>query len=142
MKNSLCRCVRILAAATFATAICLPPAIAQHRPPAGNPAPCTPGICVITVTVNDCQAAGGIVLDPPFVSASSAVNLRWKIVTDSYVFAQNGIEFDPPGGPFTQQNSPRPNEFRIRNDKSQNGDFYYYVNVDGCRTVDPFIRNN
>ena len=59
-----------------------------------------------------------------------------------FEFAPNGIVFDPPNAQFEPQHSPTSSEFRIHNNKSQTGDFYYYVNVDGCRRVDPWIRNN
>jgi hypothetical protein len=127
--------------------VALPPiAAAQSGRPPGPPpglgaTPCTPGICVIRVFVDDCSSAGGIRLDKPLVSVAEAVNLRWEIVTPGHVFAPNGIEFDPPNPQFEAQNSPRPNEFRLRNHKTAAGDFYYFVNVQGCARHDPWIRN-
>lgn len=110
-------------------------------PPGLGAVPCTPGVCVIQVFVDDCSAPGGIRLDKPLVSVTEAVNMRWEIVTPGFVFAENGIEFDPPNPQFEPRNSPRPNEFRLHNRKSQAGDFYYFVNVQGCARHDPWIRN-
>jgi hypothetical protein len=110
-------------------------------PPGLSPERCTPGVCVIQVFVDNCSAQGGIRLDKPFVSTTSAVNMRWEIATPGFEFAGNGIEFDPPNAQFEQQPSPRPNQFRMQNRKTQNGDFYYFVNVRGCRRHDPLIRN-
>jgi hypothetical protein len=113
-----------------------------RSPPAGIAAvPCTPGVCVIRVFVDDCHAPGGIRLDKPLVEADRAVNMRWEIATPGFVFAANGIAFDPPDAQFQPQPSPRPNEFRLHNAKSQAGDFYYFVNIQGCRPHDPWIRN-
>lgn len=67
--------------------------------------------------------------------------MRWEIVTPGFVFDINGIQFEPPNTQFDVQNSPRPNEFRIHNKKSQSGDFYYFVNVKGCVRHDPWVRN-
>ena len=119
-----------------------PPSDGGHMVPKAPPTPCNPGICKINVTVNDCMREGGITVDPDFVSVSMARNMRWVIVTPGFEFAPNGIVFDPPNAQFEPQNSPTTSEFRIRNLKTQAGDFYYYVNVDGCRRVDPWIRNN
>jgi hypothetical protein len=115
------------------------------RPPAPPPglaaAPCTPGVCTIQVFVDRCNAADGIRLDKPLIEVTSAVNMRWEIVTPGFVFDANGIQFEPPNAQFDVQHSPRPNEFRIHNRKSQLGDFYYFVNVKGCVRHDPWIRN-
>lgn len=124
----------------FATS-CTPMAPTPRTPPSGPPTPCNQGICIIKVTVNDCRAAGGIVLDKPFVSVDRANNMRWEIVTPGFEFDTNGIQFDPPNAQFRVQHSPRPNEFRLHNNKSTNGDFYYFVNVKGCLQMDPWVRN-
>jgi hypothetical protein len=110
-------------------------------PPGLAPEGCPPGVCVIQVFVDNCSAQGGIRLDKPFVSTTSAVNMRWEIATPGFEFASNGIDFDPPNAQFERQPSPGPNQFRIQNHKTQNGDFYYFVNVRGCRRHDPLIRN-
>ena len=109
--------------------------------PTAPPWPCSPGICRIEVKVVDCVADGGITVDPPFVEVTVARNMRWVIVTPGYEFAPNGVEFSPPHAQFVTQPSPDSAQFRIRNLKTQLGDFYYYINVDGCRRVDPWIRN-
>lgn len=110
-------------------------------PPGITARPCTPGICILEVTVVDCTRPGGITVDPPLLDVTVARNMRWVIVTRGYEFAPNGIEFSPPNSQFVIQHSPDTNEFRVRNLKTQNGDFYYYVNVDGCLRADPWIRN-
>jgi hypothetical protein len=122
-------------------ASCAQPA-AKPGPPSGlAAAPCTPGVCTIQVFVDRCNAADGIRLDKPLVEASSAVNMRWEIVTPGFVFDTNGIQFDPSDAQFEVQNSPKPNEFRIHNRKTRTGDFYYFVNVKGCVPHDPWVRN-
>lgn len=103
--------------------------------------PCTPGNCTITVTVTACNRPGGISVDAPVVEVTQAVNMRWVIQPARYAFAANGIELDPPNAQFRVQNSPRPNEFRLHNAKTQTGDFHYFVNVEGCLPLDPLIRN-
>jgi hypothetical protein len=102
---------------------------------------CPPGVCVIQVFVDDCSAPGGIRLDKPLVEVTAAVNMRWVIVTPGFVFTAAGIEFDPPAAQFEAQHSPQANEFRLHNQKARNGDFYYAVNVQGCRKHDPWVRN-
>jgi hypothetical protein len=110
--------------------------------PKAAPTPCNPGICVIKVKVTDCAAVGGITVDPDYVSADQAVNMRWAIETAGYEFTSQGIQFFPPNPQFETQPSPRPSEFRIQNHKIQPGDYYYFVNVTGCRPADPWVRNN
>lgn len=138
--------IAMAAAALLACMAAAGPALAQHKPASASATPCNPGNCRITVTVNDCQAEGGITVDPDNVAVNSARNMRWEIVTPGYVFAANGIQFDPPHAQFEPRNSPKPNEIHIFNKKTQNGDFYYFVNVKksgggDCRQVDPFVRN-
>lgn len=122
-------------------------ALAQ-RPPAPPGRPCNAGNCVITVKVTDCQAVGGISVDPVTVVVSSARNMRWEISPKNlgFVFAANGIQFDPPNAQFQPKNSPKPDEIHIHNAKTQLGDFYYFVNVKqangtSCKPLDPFVRN-
>ncbi len=119
-----------------------------QRPPAPPGRPCNPGNCVLTVTVTDCEAEGGISVDPETVVVNSARNMRWEIKpkNSGYVFAANGIQFDPPNAQFQPRNSPSPDQVHLRNAKTSNGDFYYFVNIqraDGtaCRQLDPFVRN-
>ena len=128
------------AAALLLTLFVLPPAVAQRKP-FGAERPCGPGVCVITVTVNDCYAPGGIVVDPDVASTRSPIILRWVMATSGYEFTDDGIDFEDPDQ-FIRLSSPRPNEFRFRNTRTRDGDFYYWVRVRGCREVDPFIRNN
>jgi hypothetical protein len=120
---------------------CAQPSSHPSPPPGLIAAPCTPGVCTIQVFVERCNAADGIRLDKPLVEATEAVNMRWEIVTPGFVFDDNGIQFDPPHAQFDVRNSPRPNEFRIHNRKTQVGDFYYFVNVKGCVRHDPWVRN-
>jgi hypothetical protein len=103
--------------------------------------PCTPGNCTINVTVTACNRPGGISVDAPLVEVTQAVNMRWVIVPSRFAFAADGIQLDPPHPQFRVQNSPRPNEFRLHNAKTQAGDFHYFVNVEGCLPLDPVIRN-
>ena len=142
MKSPLRRPTMLVTAAALACwtlAGCAAPGL--RTGPVGRPTPCTPGVCTIQVFVDNCQQAGGIRLDKPFVETDRAVNLRWEIVTPGFVFAADGIRLDPPDPQFQQQHSPHPNEFRLHNSKASNGDFYYFVNVQGCRQMDPWIRN-
>jgi hypothetical protein len=132
-----------LSVAALCVALC---GCAQPTRPPGPPeglaaSPCTPGVCTIQVFVDQCNAPNGIRLDKPLVEATSAVNMRWEIVTPGFVFDTNGIQFEPPDTQFEVQHSPRPNEFRIQNKKAQSGDFYYFVNVKGCVRHDPWVRN-
>ena len=128
--------------AIFASLFLLGTAIAQPRLPPGNPTPCNSGICTLTITVGgDCSKPGNISIDRPFVSVAAPNNMRWVIATPGHAFASDGIRFDPPNAQFEVQHSPRPNEFRIQNKKSQNGDYYYWVNLDGCAPLDPWVRN-
>ena len=113
-------------------------------PPGLAASPCPPGICVIQVFVDRsrCTGTDGITVDKPLVSATQAVNMRWEIVTPGFVFAADGIVFDPPNPQFEPRNSPHPNEFRIQNTKSQTGYYKYTVNVLGCTPYDPWVRND
>ena len=115
---------------------------AQPAAPSGNPAPCNPGTCTLTITVTgDCKQPGSISIDKPFVSTSSSVNMRWAIATPGHEFTADGIRFEPPNPQFEPRNSPKPNEFHIHNKKSSTGDFYYFVNLKGCAPLDPWVRN-
>ena len=118
-------------------------ASSQPRSPPGNPVPCNRGVCTLTLTIDgDCTQPGNIRIDKPFVSVDAALNMRWTIAAPGFEFEANGIDFDPPNAQFQVQNSPRPNEFRIHNSKSANGDFYYFVNIKGCARFDPWVRNH
>ena len=130
------------AAAAILGCVAIADAARAQDKPTSPPSPCTPGTCTISVAVNDCRQPGGIMVDKPYVSADSAVNMRWEIVTEGFVFASDGIRFEPPNPQFEPRSSPRPNEFRIHNRKTQTGDFYYYVNVQGCLPMDPWIQNH
>jgi hypothetical protein len=116
---------------------------AQPRtaPPGLVASPCTPGLCVVQVFVDNCTAPNGIRVDKPLVVADSAINMRWQIMTPAFVFASGGIVFDPPNPQFELRHNPTPTEFRIHNKKSQAGDFKYTVNVQGCTPHDPWVRN-
>jgi hypothetical protein len=113
-----------------------------NQPPADlTPSKCNSGVCVIQVLVTDCNAPGGIRVDMPLVEVSRAVNMRWEIKPPGFVFAADGIRIDPPNAQFRVQHSPRPNEFRLHNAKTSQGDFYYFVNIQGCLPHDPWVRN-
>jgi hypothetical protein len=130
--------VLTLTAALMASSV----ALAQPAPPSGNPTPCNPGTCTLTITVKgDCRQPGNISIDKPFVSTSSAINMRWTIATAGHEFTADGIRFDPPNPQFEPRNSPKPNEFHIHNKKSSNGNFYYFVNLKGCAPLDPWVHN-
>jgi hypothetical protein len=108
---------------------------------------CDPAACTITLTVNNCQAQGGITVEPDIVLVRSARHMHWVIEPQGYEFAANGIEFRQPHPQFERLDSPRPHEFHIQNHKTQAGDFYYYVNItdsngNACKRVDPTVRNN
>ena len=135
------RHLRPIAALCVLCVGCAQPPRPPEPPPGLMAAPCTPGVCTIQVFVDRCHAAGGIRLDKPLVEVTHAVNMRWEIVTPGFEFDGNGIEFAPPNVQFEVRNSPQPNEFRIHNNKTQDGDFYYFVNVKGCVRHDPWVRN-
>jgi hypothetical protein len=127
--------------AVVAGSACAPQPVSSRSPPTFAATPCTPGICVIEVSVTACDSPGGISVDKPYVSVSDAVNLRWKIVTPGFVFSSSGIAFDPPDAQFEPQFSPHANEFRVQDHKRRSGDFKYFVNVQGCVPLDPWIKN-
>ncbi len=138
MKNL----IRVAAVALLGSVGAASTAWAQRPAPPGNPTPCNPGTCTLTITVNgDCKQPGSISIDKPFVSTSAAVNMRWTIATPGHEFTTDGIRFDPPNPQFEVKNSPKPNEFHIHNKKSKDGDFYYFVNLKGCLPLDPWVRN-
>ena len=118
-------------------------ALPRVAPPGLAASPCPPGVCVIQVFVDSgrCAGADGISVDKPLVSANVAVNMRWEIVTPGFVFAADGIVFDPPNPQFEPRHNPMPNEFRIHNTKSQTGDYKYTIKVQGCTPYDPWVRN-
>jgi hypothetical protein len=122
----------------------LKPAPHPTSPPPGlAPSVCTSGTCTLNVTVSgDCQSPADITVDKPLVIANAAVNMRWVISPPTFAFASNGIQIDPSDAQFEVKPSPGPNEFRIMNHHRSNGDFYYYINIQGCAQADPFIRNN
>ena len=135
----------LIAGAVLAGFVACASAQPVHPPPPGPPATiCNAGICTIQITVNNCGASGGIKVDPGDLGmpvASGPAVIHWKIVTPGFVFATDGIRFDPPSPQFRPLPSPQPNEIRMRNDKSATGAFYYFVDVLNCIPVDPFIRN-
>ena len=141
MDQNLRRAGTLITSLCVALGGCAQTGGAPQVPPGLVASPCTPGVCTIQVFVDRCGAADGIRLDKPLVEVTSAVNMRWEIVTPGFEFASNGIEFDPTNPQFEPRNSPRPNEFRIHNKKTAPGDYYYFVNVKGCVRHDPWIRN-
>ena len=121
----------------------------HHVPPTTPPVACNPGLCEIKVTVNSCTAAGGIVVDMPYVSTNASVVMRWTITTPGYAFTSNGIQFDPPDTQFIVVPDGRPNVFQVLNQHrvTSSTPYYYYVNVEttsgsACLQADPFILNN
>jgi hypothetical protein len=138
-------CVALAALASAAICGCAQPLVPRTAPPHLVPQGCLPGsppgICKLTVTVNNC-ASGDIKVNPELVVISNAVVMQWEIVTDGFVFAANGIDFQPPNAQFVVAPLPPSRRFQVRNAKSQAGDFYYFVNVQGCATADPWARNN
>lgn len=136
-----CGLIVSMAVITASCALITPRPLGPHSPPVGPALPCNPGVCEIQVTVVACGATCCSSVDKPFVAVDTARNMRWTIVTPGHVFASNGIAFDPPDPQFAPQHSPRPNEFRIHNAKASSGDFAYYVNVQGCEPLDPWVRN-
>ena len=134
----------LIAGAALAGLVTCASAQPVHVPPAGPPTICNPGICRIAVTVNDCGASGGIIVDPPYVAmpgTSGPAVIHWKIVTPGFVFAAGGIRFDPAQSQFHQLPAGPADEIRMRNDRTSRGDFYYFVEVRDCIPVDPWIRN-
>ncbi len=134
------------AACLTALSLALSCAYGQAARPSGSPpglgaAPCSPGNCEIRVTVENCNAPGGIKVDKPLVNVTQSVNMRWTIVTPGFVFSPNGIQFEPMNPQFEPRNNPQPNTFHIQNKKSLPGDFYCFVNVKGCLPLDPWVRN-
>jgi hypothetical protein len=139
MNNTSSHHVAMTAAALLGSFVLAGPAQAQEEE-------CDPSDCTITITVNNCQATGGITVDPEVVVVRSRRHMHWVIVPQGYEFASNGIEFRNPHPQFGRRDSPRPHEFHIDNDKSEAGYFYYYVNVkevngQSCTRVDPTIHN-
>jgi hypothetical protein len=124
-----------------ALASCAQPLRPEAPPPGLAAERCTPGICELKVTVTDCRSASGITVDKPLVEVTSAVNMRWTIVTQGFEFDTDGIRFEPPNPQFERQTSSRRNEFRMLNKKSRDGDFYYFIHVKGCEVADPWVRN-
>jgi hypothetical protein len=99
---------------------------------------CRGNDCNLTVTVNSCD---NIVVEPDGLSTDHPVNLRWDIVTPGYEFvADTGIEFSDPQ--FVVKNAPHPNQFHVHDKKSSTGRFDYRVNIEGCASADPYVRNN
>ncbi|MEO7337374.1 MAG: hypothetical protein ABIV63_12410, partial [Caldimonas sp.] len=52
--------------------------------------PCNPGVCKLTVTVEDC-AAGKLKVVPEDVSVFAAQNLEWTMDTPDFEFLTDGI---------------------------------------------------
>jgi hypothetical protein len=123
---------------------CAQPLVPKTVPPHLAPQSCLPGgppgICKLTVTVNNC-ATGDIKVEPELVVVSNPVIMQWEIVTDGFVFSANGIDFQPPNAQFVVVPRPPSRRFQVRDARSQLGDFYYFVNVQGCATADPWARH-
>jgi hypothetical protein len=92
--------------------------------------------CKLKVIVTSCT---DIKVEPPALETDHAVNLRWRIDSDDYEFATNGIEFTD--SQFEKRDSRSKREFHMRDKKTSTGDFHYKVNIEGCAPVDPYIKN-
>ena len=126
----------------------MPQAFGQQAPPAppaatpATPTPCTSDVCTITVSINDhCRAPDGIVVTPSLTSTRQPAILRWTLMNGSYEFHDDGIVFDQ----IAQfERLPSPNnlrEERIKDSKTQAGDFRYVVRLRGCPEVAGIIRH-
>lgn len=96
-------------------------------------------MCMISVHVDAKASPCTVSVDPPFVAAQYARNLMWTIVTPGYSFAKDGIDFDDPQ--FEPRYARGADKFIVHDDFTSLGDFPYSVNVQGCTTLDPYVRN-
>ena len=114
--------------------------------PAYDPTNCvgTDGNCKINVFVDKCSDERGIRVEPTYASTNSNARIIiWTIKTPPYAFASNGIDFGANTSFIPLPNQPHPpSEFRVRNDAGSGVGAYYYVNIVGCKQVDPWIKNN
>ena len=142
MKATRCSSIAGAALAGFVSCVAAQPA--AHPPPTGSPTICNSGICKIDITVNDCGAIGGIKVNPDHLGmagTSGPAVIHWKIATPGFVFSLDGIRFDPPSPNFQRLPGGPANEVKMRNHKKSTGNFYYFVDVQNCIPVDPFIQN-
>ncbi len=112
---------------------------ADTSPPSGTPTPCNAGVCKISVMVSGSPGHCTASVDKPYVSIDSARNLQWTIATQGYSFAANGIAFSD--AQFEPKHVSGRDKFIVHDKHSSSGDFAYAVNVEGCATLDPYIRN-
>ena len=130
--------------------------------------PCATSVadeCLLEVKVNNCGSSTDIKVTPHHVgvpkrTSGSGPNPRlmvWKIKTEGFVFANDGISnirvrpfgAQPPHGEFVNQPNTSPDEFRILNNNSSTTEYKYDVRVVdvrgvssvSCDILDPFIKN-
>ncbi len=110
---------------------------------------CSTGSCTITIYVVACNPGGVAKLTvlPDALAVDRDTTLHWKIETNGFKFASNGIDFKAHAGEFPPQTHGGPNHHVLRDKYSiRNKTFKYDVNLqrsDGtaCGSFDPTIRN-
>ena len=111
--------------------------------------PCTPGICKVEVTVVDCVVS--VQPDPlPVPMPRGGKDIHWDIVSNDYVFADNGIVLKTPDDEFDlPELKDARKKFKLHDKHTKWGDYPYSVNViktggadpRACPTHDPVISN-
>lgn len=116
---------------------------------------CTPGQgrCFVNLWVTNCADKNGIKADPDPLEVPERgfpKHIRWKIATEGYVFASNGIVIkQDPDGEFVEPDlSPDGRVFKLKNKHSKKGTYDYAINVvktgenpRNCEKYDPVISN-
>jgi hypothetical protein len=115
------------------------------------PVGCNAGICFVDVWVSNCDQ-GGIETDPYELIVSGLgrpKNIRWRLRSEGFVFAYNGIVITNPSGEFDQPEMAANGQmFKWRDKITKVGKYKYAVNVvktgenpQACLTYDPLISN-
>lgn len=142
------------------SAVCIGLAGCAAAPPADKfrqldaPAGCTPGgaVCFVDVWISSCDSSAGIASVPEKLDVPDRgipKNIRFRIRSEGYVFAYNGIVIKMPDSEFDQpEMAPNGQMFKWQDRHTKKGDYKYVVNVvktgenpHNCVPYDPLISN-
>jgi hypothetical protein len=115
------------------------------------PVGCNPGACFVDVWVNDCDR-GEIITRPEKLEVPDrgvAKNIRWRMRSEGYLFASNGIVIAKPDQEFNEPELIADGTmFKWANRHTKQGEYKYSVNVvktglnpKNCTPYDPRIFN-
>jgi hypothetical protein len=149
MSKELWSCLSVVCIGLAGCAVAPPAAKFQQL---DAPVGCTGGVCFVDVWVSDCDQPNGIKTIPENLDVPlprQPKNIRWRLQSEGFVFAYNGIVIKMPDGEFDQPEMVANGQmFKWRDKHTKAGEYHYEVNIvktgenpHPCKPYDPLISN-